>query len=356
MYGAPERADPRHRLVRHLLARTVLVCAAALVAIVATAPSALADAAGPTDYRTEILAIEPGTSSIRIEMIGGDAFVSLEQLEPVEVIVVGYQGEPYLRFHPSGTVLENQRSPAVWLNQDRYGTDDERPAFYDAQAPPQWTAVAENGRYAWHDHRSHWMSSEPAPGWVPGEKVFDAVLPLQVDGRKVTVTVGIYLLEGPSPLPTVGGLVAGAALAGLALRSGRLVRALAALTVAAGAMTLGLIAVRSVPAETEPSRLLWLLPLMALGAAAALALLRNRTATTVYLDGLAVAAGATLAAWAYFRLDALWRALIPSDAPAALDRATITIAMVTGVAVAAQGLYGLVRPQRLIEVNAEELV
>jgi hypothetical protein len=107
------------------------------------------------------------------------------------------------------------------------------------------------------------------------------------------------------------------------------------------------VAFNAVPPETEPSQLLWLLPVLATVAALVLVLLRNRTATTVYLDGLAVTAGGMLIAWGVTRFDALHRALIPTDAPAALDRSVISLVLVVGVALTAQGLRGLLRPQRL---------
>ena len=88
--------------------------------------------------------------------------------------------------------------------------------------------------------------------------------------------------------------------------------------------------------------------MIALVALVVLIVIRNRTATTVYLDGLAVTAGATLAGWSIVRFDALSRALIPSDAPAAIDRIGIALTLVVGLMLAARGLYGLVRPQRLL--------
>ena len=75
------------------------------------------------------------------------------------VMVMGYQDEPYLRFRADGVVLENQRSPTTYLNQSRYGTT--APSGADPALPPDWLPVGQNGRYAWHDHRAHWMSQEP---------------------------------------------------------------------------------------------------------------------------------------------------------------------------------------------------
>lgn len=324
-----------------------LVCALGLLLLTGvTAPVALADAAGPTDYNTEIVSIEPAASAIRVEMIGGDSFLSLEQLEPVEIIILGYQAEPYLRFAPDGTVYENRRSPAVWLNQERYG-NEEAPAFADASARPEWFEVATNGRYAWHDHRSHWMNPEQPPGAEPGDQILEATVPIDIDGERVTITVASYLLDAPSRLPMIAGIVA-AALIGLGMgRVDRLRRTALAALVGVAAATHGLLAFFSVPSETEPSSLLWLLPVLAVAAAVVVLVVRNITATTVYLDGLTVVAGACLVGWAFYRRLALQRPLIPSDAPAWLDRFVITIALILGVIVATHGVIGLLRPQRL---------
>ncbi|MEM7091617.1 MAG: hypothetical protein AAF567_01340 [Actinomycetota bacterium] len=322
---------------------------ASMATMTAAAPVASADAAGPTDYRTDIVSIEPADIPISVEMIGGDAFIILEQQGSVEVVVLGYRGEEYLRFDPDGTVVENRRSPATWLNAERYGTEDALPSFVDHQAPPQWRRVASNGRYAWHDHRTHWMNPARPPGAEPGDQVLEATVPLLIDGRPVTITVASFLLEDPPVWPGLLGAVAGIALASLGLRGGRVPLSLAGILVGGLALLLGTVAFRSVPSETEPQLLLWLLPTIAFAALVIVLLVRKRLATTVYLDGLGVAAGATLAAWAIIRLDALTRSLIPSEAPATLDRIGIGAALVAGVVLAGRGLWGLARPQRLIE-------
>lgn len=333
--------------------RLAATCAMLLALMLASAPPALADAAGPTDYRTDIVEISPAEPRIELEIIGGDAFVAMTVNEPIEVIVVGYQGEPYIRFAPDGTVSENQRSPAVWLNQERYGTEDV-PDFAIPDAPPVWVEVATGGSYAWHDHRSHWMSPIPPLGKGPGDQVLEAVVPIDVDGERVAVTVASYRMAKPSLLPTLAGAIAATAAGVAAWRWDRRPRALVMVAVAAAALALGVTAFLSVPRVTQPSTLLWLLPLLALVAGAIGWLVRYHTATTVYLDGLAVVAGATLAAWGLLRFEAVRRALIPSNAPAWMDRATIAIAICFGVIAVAQGLYGLVNPKRLLQVAHDD--
>ena len=76
------------------------------------------------------------------------------------MIVEGYEGEPYLRFSPDGTVERNRLSTATYLNEDRAGAGITIPPEVqeaDADTPPEWEEVASGGTYAWHDHRVHWM-------------------------------------------------------------------------------------------------------------------------------------------------------------------------------------------------------
>ena len=69
-------------------------------------------------------------------MVGGDGFLDMPVEPGHEVVVEGYDGEPYLRFRADGTVQENQNSPATYLNRNRYAgaevpaaiQGDDRPA------------------------------------------------------------------------------------------------------------------------------------------------------------------------------------------------------------------------------------
>ena len=89
-----------------------------------------ADPAGPTDYRSEVVSVDPATADIEVEIIGGDSFVQLTAQPGTDVIVVGYRGEPYLWFRPDGTVAENRNAPTTYQNLSRYGS--EAPAGVDA--------------------------------------------------------------------------------------------------------------------------------------------------------------------------------------------------------------------------------
>ena len=107
--------------------------------------------------RSTVEAIEPPAEGVTAEIVGGDSFLRVRAEPGRTVVVRGYEGEPYLRFRPDGTVEVNRNSPAAYVNESRYGTDP--PASADATAAPAWQEVAADGSYAWHDHRTHWMAT-----------------------------------------------------------------------------------------------------------------------------------------------------------------------------------------------------
>lgn len=327
------------RLLRALAGGVIAVATVLLV------PSpASADPAGPTDFQTSIIKIEPPVSQLTFEVIGGDSFIELQAEPGIEVIVIGYRGEPYLRFDPSGTVYQNERSPSRWLNDDRYG-ESVIPPEADPNAEPEWVEVASDGSYAWHDHRTHWMNRSKPLGVEVGDTVLEAVVPLLVDGQEVAVHVDSKLLASPSPLAVIVGVLAGIVFGGIVLflASGSLLR-VGLIVAAALAAVFGVWAVVSVPSETVPSPLLWMLPTIAIIAAVvALAWSIRRGASGEKADGgplvgaalfipaLTAIAGLELVIWGWVRREAMIRALIPSDAPGPLDRAVIAGAAVVGV-------------------------
>ncbi|MGD2052087.1 MAG: hypothetical protein PVI35_06395, partial [Acidimicrobiia bacterium] len=82
---------------------TVLGLALAAMLVVPAAP-ALADPAGPSDYQSSVIGLDPPVAGVDVSIIGGDSFVRLVVDPATEVEVTGYRGEPYLRFLPGGIV------------------------------------------------------------------------------------------------------------------------------------------------------------------------------------------------------------------------------------------------------------
>lgn len=198
--------------------RRVWPAVAVLVLTTVPVSAAWADPAGPTDYRSEIVSVEPPPSGVHIRMIGGDSFLEVSVDRGIELEVVGYRGEPYLRFGPDGAVEINDNAPSTYLNEDRYGETDVPPSA-SADVDPSWRVVSEDGVHAWHDHRTHWMN-QSRPAGEPGAQILEANVPLVVNGIDTDVTVISTWEPPPSPWSASAGAVIGAAIALVASRIG----------------------------------------------------------------------------------------------------------------------------------------
>lgn len=303
-----------------------------------------ADPAGPTDYLSEIRSVEPSTSTIEVDVLGGDSFVQLRVDDGTEVVVVGYQSEEYLWFRADGTVLENRNAPSTYTNDDRFG-GAVPPPNATADAEPDWEEVATGGRYSWHDHRAHWMQTIRPAGKDVGDQIVEGVIPLVVDGADVDVTVISTWKPEPSPVPAVFGAAAGLALVGAALwalRSGRR-WSVVTLPLAVLALVVGGIQYLSLPSETGPRFLWWVLPAIAV-AAAVVAIASAGRGNVFATRAASLVVGVQLVVWGSIKRDGLSAALIPTDAPGWLDRLATASALVGGAALTALALWILFAP------------
>lgn len=311
---------------------TVVVLA---VAVLGVAAPAGADPAGPTDFQNEILRVEPAPEGVEFSIVGGDAFLRAEVEPGVELVVMGYFGEPYLRVLPDGTVEENAVSPSVVLNEDRYGTVLEYDRD-DAQLPPEWRVVGTDGTWAWHDHRIHWMTKAPPPGRAPGDLVFGEVtVPVSVDGTATTLFVSLEWLERPLPLAAAVGLVAGLAAVWLPRRRTDLVL----LATSALAFVVGLRQWLFLPIETEPTLLQWAVP------AVAAAFVVVGRARPLLADTAWLVAAVELLVWGIWRWESMFRAVLPTAQPWYLDRFVTALCLSAGAAMLAVLVAERLRPE-----------
>lgn len=297
--------------------RRIAAVVGLLVAVLAAPGTAHADAAGPTDYRTEITSITPAAPSIHLSIEGGDSFVRIVADPGVEVVVLGYEDEPYVMIDTTGDVFENVRSFAAYYNDARYGTS-EIPPTVDNGAAPEWELVGSGGAWAWHDHRAHWMASEAPVGMQPGDTFPAQTIPLLVDGQRVEVEVVSTLVAGPSWVPTALGLATGLALTLAATLGRRVLVTPVAAAWSVAALAVGAAQYLSLPAETGPRPIWWLAPAVAL-VCAACAIWWRRSA--IVRDGLVVVAAAQLLVWVAVRHLTFSRAVLPTDLPFWVDRA-----------------------------------
>jgi len=337
---------------RPLGRRVAAVLAVAAVAGLAGAEPAAADPPRPTDYESVIESIEPAPDGVEVAIVGGDAFLELRVDEGHEVAVPGYSDEPYLRFLPDGTVERNRNAPTTWVNEDRYG-DSDVPASATVDAEPDWERVAGGGEYAWHDHNIHWMGSGRPAGKGPGDVVQNWSLLLDVDGTETTVTGDLTWAHAVNPLPWAALGIAAAVAVGLLSRraaarrgaddgpgAGPPIGAVAAVAGTVLALVAGGAQYADAPAGSGVSPLLFAVPLAGLVAGLAGLALRRRAPMVATAGSLA--AVAAVVGWALLRLSVLWKPILPTLLPDAVDRSLTTLAL--GLAVAAAAVVVLATP------------
>jgi|SRR3954469_7539620 len=189
----------------------LIVAATALIALSA-APAANAHQGNP-NYRSVVERVLPKVPGLRLQVLNLDDRLELQNTTGRTVTIQGYQGEPYARVLGNGTVEVNRNSPAFYLNDARTSTG-KVPANAKQGAIPDWQIVDRAGRFQWHDHRIHWMSSIP-PQQVKDKskrtKVFDWKVPVQVGATKGSVDGTLFWAGtggGGAPVGAYAGLAA----------------------------------------------------------------------------------------------------------------------------------------------------
>ena len=181
---------------------------ALLAAFALLAPAAVASAhGGNPNYRSVITGISPRDAGVEFEVLDYDSHMQLRDRGGKEVVIYGYRGEPYARILPDGSVEVNERSPATYLNDDRFANVTV-PPIADPEAKPQWKQVDDSGTFLWHDHRMHYMSQSLPPQVTDKgkkTKIFDYQIPISVNGTKGDVSGTLWWVgeASTSPLPFI---------------------------------------------------------------------------------------------------------------------------------------------------------
>jgi hypothetical protein len=193
------------------VAARLAICIAFL-SLLAPAAARGADGASEKNYQTKVDALKPAVQGLQVTTQGGDRYLVVRNGTGKTVAIQGYDGEPYLRFLPSGEVLANANSPAKYLNGIRFGTPDTvtipRSALVGGK--PKWVKVSTGGSYKWFDHRIHWMEKQPPPvvkDRSKRTKIFDWKVPGQVGSTPVTIAGTLSWVPAAS---SSSGLSAGA--------------------------------------------------------------------------------------------------------------------------------------------------
>ncbi len=184
------------------MSRRLFAVVVAAFAVALAASPALAHQ-GNGNYESVLDGITPAAPGVSVEVLNYDDSLQLRNESDETVVVDGYEGEPYVRIAPDGTVELNHNSPAFYLNDDRYGNAPV-PESVDATDEPNWQAVDKTGQYVWHDHRIHYMSTDtPAQVTDTGErtKIFDYKVPIEVGTQPATITGTLFWVGESGGLP-----------------------------------------------------------------------------------------------------------------------------------------------------------
>ena len=160
----------------------------------------------PRDTVSVIESITPALpAGVAVDIVGSDTFFRVRSVGH-DVMITGYQNEPYMHITTTGDVFVNDGSQTTLINGNRYGNVDTS-AFVESPNPV-WRKIATNGTAMWHDHRVHWMSPKrPAPIDTIGT-VVEWKVPFSVDGVATTVSGTLFLREKASVLWWLAGFVA----------------------------------------------------------------------------------------------------------------------------------------------------
>lgn len=347
--GHRRRSAPGRRRSRTIerIGRIGLLSA---VFVVAIAGPAAADPAVPTNYSSTVRSVEPATDAVEVAVVGGDSFLQITATAGHEVTVLGYDNEPYLRIDADGTIEQNAKSPAVVMNQARYGRIDTT-STADATAPPVWQRIGGGGTYVFHDHRIHWMASGADPPQLAGAssgKVFDWTVPLLVDGRSTMVHGDLVLLDPPSIVPTVVLGTIALVIFAIAMRWRRRASAIILAAAALAATIVSFLDQQSIPAGAGRQFSLYFTPAVAFACAVAAAVFTR----SKYAMVLRLAAAAILPLWFLRNLGVLDHAVLPGDLTPAVLRATVAVTIAAVLAYLAVDLAREARPPDTARTHA----
>lgn len=200
------RRSDDNSIAQPIIVRVLVVIAMVFAASFLDAAPAAAHGAGgasASNYSTVLRSVTPAVVGVTLRVVEPNQQLELTNETADDVVVIGYDNEPYLRVGPSGTFV-NKASPAYYLNRSVDGSTLPPPGA-DSSREPDWKLVSRSHSTRWHDHRVHWMSENPPPqvAAAPGSR--HVVIPeWTIELRKADVAmVGkgeLLWIPGPNPI------------------------------------------------------------------------------------------------------------------------------------------------------------
>jgi len=214
-------------LLRRSVSRVVTAVAFALLfGIVTATPASAHTLSGPkpSNYQARITSITPRVPGVHLRVVDLGAKLELTNRTSSDVLVLGYEGEPYLRVGPQG-VFENVHSSATYVNRSLKGGVIPEGIDTRPEATPQWRKISDGHTARWHDHRAHRMQPGLPPQVASDPSAFHHVSVDHVkfvhDGKTSDATLALDWVPGPSGVRWIPVIVAALLLGlGIALVAG----------------------------------------------------------------------------------------------------------------------------------------
>ena len=213
--------------------------AVATIVILSASPASAHTVSGvpPTNYRTTLLGISPPVPDLSVHLLDLGKRIQLVNHTGSEIVVLGYQDEPYLRVGPAG-VFANLNAPDYYRNQPvaAGAPTTTLPPRANPTAAPDWARIGSGSSVTWRDRRTRWEGPaapqvRAAPGrphlvvplwsiplqqgirpiliegqitWVPGPRAWTWLL---VSLGLATAVVAIGVFRRPGPVVAVGAAI-----------------------------------------------------------------------------------------------------------------------------------------------------
>jgi hypothetical protein len=338
--------------VRRGSARLLVVLLAVLASLALAGPASahVGGGAAGSNFDGRVTSLRPALPGVTVRVLQFGDDLELVNRSGTEIVVPGYDDEPYLRIGPDG-VWRNQRSPATYINLDRYARV-RLPATADSRAVPEWVQLSTGPHYVWHDHRTHWMTQgrlPPAVAADPGRShtVFEWTVPLRYGDTSAEVQGVLTWTPPPAPWLVWPLYVATALLAAAAGLLARTPRPLGALLLVGAAAALWHAGATPVPAVSVSSHtgaiLAALLPALTAALVAALGFRASRRGRGAMTGLLAVVLGWLLLVQGLPDVDVLWSANVLTNGPQEAGRVAVVLLLALGIGLVVGGIAAVRR-------------
>lgn len=191
MEPRPLPREPNTRRLRSLHIRVASGAIVAVAALVAVPPADahIRSSVVAVDYRATVSPLSsPVRAALTARIYQSDRALGLTVLPGHAVVVLGYEGEPFVRLNDAGLAVN-----AASLTAAGVGLVERPPRA--GRAGTVWRFASSRRNVVWHDARIR--------GLPPGVDHKEWTVPLVVDGRRERLAGQLRRLDGPSAWPWV---------------------------------------------------------------------------------------------------------------------------------------------------------